>query len=144
MLTLEKLVAATTLMLVVVIPSHSLIHVWINFNRRNIGTSCEYRRYSKWVNSSVRNDNFRVDVIIKDLNSIWKFQAKIEPKCGKLEEVIFTGKSKNDIENVNDNAHFVVSLPKSKITLFKSELSKEVGIIQPPSDQLVLCSDRKS
>ena len=92
----------------------------------------------------MRNDNFRVDVIIKDLNSICKFQAKIEPKRGKLEEVILTGKSKNDIENANDNAHFVVSLPKSKITLFESELSKEVGIIQLPSDQLVLCSDRKS
>ena len=92
----------------------------------------------------MRNDNFRVDVIIKDLNSIWKFQAKIEPKRGKLEEVILTGKSKNDIENANDNAHFVVSLPKSKITLFESELSKEAGIIQLPSDQLALCSDRKS
>lgn len=92
----------------------------------------------------MRNDNFRVDVIIKDLNSIWKFQANIEPKRGKLEEVILTGKSKNDIENANDNAHFVVSLPKSKITLFESELSKEVGIIQLPSDQLALCSDRKS
>ena len=92
----------------------------------------------------MRNDNFRVDVIIKDLNSICKFQAKIEPNRGKLEEVILTGKSKNDIENANDNAHFVVSLPKSKITLFESELSKEVGIIQLPSDQLALCSDRKS
>ena len=70
--------------------------------------------------SNVRNDNLGVKVLIKELNSIRGFQAKIESKLDNLEEAIFIGKSKNSIENVNDNADFVISLLRSKITSLKS------------------------
>ena len=70
--------------------------------------------------SNVRNDNLGVKVLIKELNSIRRFQAKIESKLDNLEEAIFIGKSKNSIENVNDNADFVISLLRSKITSLKS------------------------
>ena len=70
--------------------------------------------------SNASNDNIGVKVLIKELNSIREFQTKIEPKLDNLEEVIFIGKSKSSIENVNDNAEFVISLLKSRITSLKS------------------------
>ena len=70
--------------------------------------------------SNVRNDNLGVKVLIKELNSIREFQAKIESKLDNLEKAIFIGKSKNSIENVNDNADFVISLQRSRITSLKS------------------------
>ena len=70
--------------------------------------------------SNASNDNIGVKVLIKKLNSVREFQTKIEPKLDNLEEVIFIGKSKSSIENVNDNADFVISLLKSRITSLKS------------------------
>ena len=70
--------------------------------------------------SNASNYNIGVKVLIKELNSIREFQTKIEPKLDNLEEVIFIGKSKSSIENVNDNADFVISLLKSRITSLKS------------------------
>ena len=70
--------------------------------------------------SNASNDNIGVKVLIKELNSIREFQTKIEPRLDNLEEVIFIGKSKSSIENVNDNADFVISLLKSRITSLKS------------------------
>ena len=70
--------------------------------------------------SNASNDNIGVKVLIKELNSVREFQTKIEPKLDNLEEVIFIGKSKSSIENVNDNADFVISLLKSRITSLKS------------------------
>ena len=70
--------------------------------------------------SNASNDNIGVKVLIKELNSIREFKTKIEPKFDNLEEVIFIGKSKSSIENVNDNADFVISLLKSRITSLKS------------------------
>ena len=70
--------------------------------------------------SKASNDNLGVKVLIKELNSIREFQAKVEPKLDNLEEVIFIGKRKNSIENVNDNADFVIYLLKSRITSLKS------------------------
>ena len=70
--------------------------------------------------SNASNDNIGVKVLIKELNSIREFQTKIEPKLDNLEEVIFIGKSKSSVENVNDNADFVISLLKSRITSLKS------------------------
>ena len=70
--------------------------------------------------SNVSNDNLGVKVLIKELNSIREFQAKIETKLDNLEEAIFIGKSKNNIENVNDNVDLVISLLRSRITSLKS------------------------
>ena len=70
--------------------------------------------------SNVSNDNLGVKVLIKELNSIREFQAKIETKLDNLEEAIFIGKSKNNIENVNDNVDLVISLLRSRITSIKS------------------------
>ena len=70
--------------------------------------------------SNASNYNIGVKVLIKELNSIREFQTKIEPKLDNLEEVIFIGKSKSSIENVNDNTDFVISLLKSRITSLKS------------------------
>ena len=70
--------------------------------------------------SNASNDNIGVKVLIKELNSIREFQTMIEPRLDNLEEVIFIGKSKSSIENVNDNADFVISLLKSRITSLKS------------------------
>ena len=70
--------------------------------------------------SNVSNDNLGVKVLIKELNSIREFQAKIESKLDNLEEAIFIGKSKNNIENVNDNVDLVISLLRSRITSLKS------------------------
>ena len=70
--------------------------------------------------SNASNDNIGVKVLIKELNSVREFQTMIEPKLDNLEEVIFIGKSKSSIENVNDNADFVISLLKSRITSLKS------------------------
>ena len=70
--------------------------------------------------SNASNDNIGVKVLIKELNSIREFKTKIEPTFDNLEEVIFIGKSKSSIENVNDNADFVISLLKSRITSLKS------------------------
>ena len=70
--------------------------------------------------SNVRNDNVGVKVLIKELNSIREFQARIESKLDNLEEAIFIGKSKNSIENVNDNVDLVISLLRSRITSLKS------------------------
>ena len=70
--------------------------------------------------SNVSNDNVGVKVLIKELNSIREFQARIESKLDNLEEAIFTGKSKNSIENVNDNVDLVISLLRSRITSLKS------------------------
>ena len=53
--------------------------------------------------NNAKNDNFSVEVIVKELNSFWEFQSKIESKLDKVVEVV-TGKSKNDNGNVNDNA----------------------------------------
>ena len=70
--------------------------------------------------SNVSNDNLGVKVLIKEFNSIREFQAKIESKLDNLEKAIFIGKSKNGIENVNDNVDFVISLLRSRITSLKS------------------------
>ena len=70
--------------------------------------------------SNVSNDNVGVKVLIKELNSIREFQARIESKLDNLEEAIFIGKSKNSIENVNDNVDLVISLLRSRITSLKS------------------------
>ena len=70
--------------------------------------------------SNVSNDNLGVKVLIKEFNSIREFQAKIESKLDNLEKAIFIGKSKNSIENVNDNVDFVISLLRSRITSLKS------------------------
>ena len=70
--------------------------------------------------SNVSNDNLGVEVLIKEFNSIREFQAKIESKLDNLEKAIFIGKSKNSIENVNDNVDFVISLLRSRITSLKS------------------------
>ena len=70
--------------------------------------------------SNVSNDNLGVKVLIKELNSIREFKAKIESKLDNLEKAIFIGKSKNSIENVNDNLDFVISLLRSRITSLKS------------------------
>ena len=70
--------------------------------------------------SNVSNDNLGVKVLIKELNSIREFQAKIESKLDNLEKAIFIGKSENSIENVNDKVDFVISLLRSRITSLKS------------------------
>ena len=70
--------------------------------------------------SNVANDNLGVKVIIKELNSVWEFQAKNESKLDNLEESIFIGKSKNSIENANNNVDLVISLLRSRITSLKS------------------------
>ena len=70
-------------------------------------------------NSNASIDNLGVKVLIKKFNSIREFQAKIEFKLDNLEAAIFTSKSKNSIENVNDNADFVISFLKSGITSLK-------------------------
>ena len=70
--------------------------------------------------SNVTNDNLGVKVIIKELNSVWEFQAKNESKLDNLEEGIFIGKSKNSIENANNNVDLVISLLRSRITSLKS------------------------
>ena len=70
--------------------------------------------------SNVSNDNVGVKVLIKELNSIREFQASIESKLDNLEEAIFIGKSKNSIENVNDNVDLVISLLRSRIMSLKS------------------------
>ena len=70
--------------------------------------------------SNVSNDNVGVKVLIKELNSIREFQARIESKLDNLEEAIFIGKSKNSIENVNDNVDLVISLLRSRIMSLKS------------------------
>ena len=70
--------------------------------------------------SNVSNDNLGVKVLTKEFNSIREFQAKIESKLDNLEKAIFIGKSKNSIENVNDNVDFVISLLRSRITSLKS------------------------
>ena len=70
--------------------------------------------------SNVSNDNLGVKVLIKEFNSIREFQAKIESKLDNLEKAIFIGKSKNSIENVNDDVDLVISLVRSRITSIKS------------------------
>ena len=70
--------------------------------------------------NNVSNDNLGVKVLIKELDSIREFQANIETKLDNLEEAIFIGKSKNNIENVNDNVDLVISLLRSRITSLKS------------------------
>ena len=70
--------------------------------------------------SNVTNDNLGVKVLIKELNSIWEFQAKTESKLDNLEESIVISKRKNSIENVNDNVDLVISLLRSRITSIKS------------------------
>ena len=70
--------------------------------------------------SNVSNDKLRVKVLIKEVNSVREFEAKIESKLDNLEKAIFIGKSKNSIENVNDNLDFVISLLRSRITSLKS------------------------
>ena len=70
--------------------------------------------------SNETNDNLGVKVLIKELNSIWEFQAKTESKLDNLEESIVIGKRKNSIENVNDNVDLVISLLRSRITSIKS------------------------
>ena len=93
--------------------------------------------------NNANNDNFGVEIIIKELNSFRKFQAETESKLDNLEEAILTGNSKNGIENVNDNVYFVISFLKSRITSLASELSKKCGIEFLP-DQLALHSNSKS
>ena len=93
--------------------------------------------------SNANNDNFGVEIIIKELNSFRKFQAKIESKLDNSEEAISKGNSKNGIENVNDNVDFVISFLKSGITSLASELPKKCGIEFLP-DQLALHSNSKS
>ena len=93
--------------------------------------------------SNASNDNFGVEVIIKELNSFREFQAKIEPNLDNLEEAIFIGNCKNRIENVNDNVDFVISFLESRIRSLASELSKMDGIEFLPS-QLALHNNSKS
>ena len=94
--------------------------------------------------SNASNDNFVAEIIINKLNSFREFQAKTESKLDKLGETILKDNSKNNIENVNDNMDFVISLLKSRITSLGSELFKKDGIIEFLQDQLVLHSESKS
>ena len=82
-------------------------------------------------------------VPIKELNSFREFQAKIEFKFDNFEAGIFTSKSKISIGNVNDNAEFVISLLKSRITSLESYPSKKNGIVEFLPVQLVLNSESK-
>ena len=41
-------------------------------------------------NSNAKHDNLSVEVIIKELNSFWEFEANIESKFDQLEKVFFT------------------------------------------------------
>ena len=88
-------------------------------------------------NNNVKYDNFGVEVIIKEFCSFREFQFKIESKLDKLEDNIFRGKSKNNIQNANDNLGFVICLLKSRITSLESELSQKNGIMEFLSKQLV-------
>ena len=94
--------------------------------------------------SNASNDNFAAEIIINKLNSFREFQAKTESKLDKLGETILKDNSKNNIENVDDNMDFVISLLKSRITSLGSELFKKDGIIEFLQDQLVLHSESKS
>ena len=40
-------------------------------------------------NSNAKHDNLSVEVIIKELNSFWEFEANIESKFDQLEKVFF-------------------------------------------------------
>ena len=94
--------------------------------------------------SNASNDNFVAEIIINKLNSFREFQAKTESKLDKLGETILKDNSKNNIENVNDNMDFVISLLKSRITSLESELFKKDDIIEFLQDRLVLHSESKS
>ena len=82
-------------------------------------------------------------VLIRELNSFRELQAKIESKLDNLEANIFTGKSKNGIEKVNDKSDFVISLLKSRITSLEISLSKKDGITEFLPIQLILHSESK-
>ena len=60
-----------------------------------------------------------------------------------MEANIFTGKSKNGIEKVNDKSDFVISLLKSRITSLEISLSKKDGITEFLPIQLILHSESK-
>ena len=53
---------------------------------------------AKNISDSNTSHNFVAEIIIKELNSFRKFQAKTKSKRDKLEESIFTDNSKNYIE----------------------------------------------
>ena len=61
-----------------------------------------------------------------------------------MEEAIFIETFKNYIENVNDNADFVISLLKSRITSTECKLFKSDGIIEFLPEQSVSPSKNKS
>ena len=65
-------------------------------------------------------------VLIKELNYFWEFQANTQSKLDKVEEAIFTSKSKNDIENVN-NADFVAFLLKLQLSQLKVSSLKSIA-----------------
>ena len=70
--------------------------------------------------SNASNYILGVKVLIKELNSFREFQAKIESKLDNLEATIFTGKSKNGIQNVTGNADCLIFLLKIRITSLES------------------------
>ena len=109
----------------------------------NMEDTLKESRAEKIGHSNASNDNFGVEVIIKELNSFREFQAMIEPNLDNLEEAIFTGNSKNGIENVNDNVDFVISFLESRIRSLASELSKMDGREFLPN-QLALHNNSKS
>ena len=65
-------------------------------------------------------------VLIKELNYFWEFQANTQSKLDKVEEAIFTSKSKNDIGNVN-NADFVAFLLKLQLSQLKVSSLKSIA-----------------
>ena len=93
--------------------------------------------------SNASNDNFVAEIIINELNSFREFQARTGSKLDKLEEAIFADNGKNNVENVNDNTDFVISLLKRRIMSLESELSKKDGIIEFLPNQLVLHIESK-
>ena len=109
----------------------------------NMGDTIKESRVENIGYSNASNDKFDVEVIIKELNSFREFQATIEPNLDNLEETIFTGNSKNGIENVNDNVDFVISFLENRIRSLASELSKKDGIEFLPN-QLALHNNSKS
>ena len=156
-LTLEKLVAANTFVLrngdsytfhnsyntILVAETQETYTEEILPPDVNMEDTLKESRAENTSDSNANNDNF-VAEIINELNSFREFQAKTESKLDKLEEAIFTDNSKSDIENVNDNTDFVLSLLKRRITSLESELSKKDGIMEFLPDQLVLHSENKS
>ena len=156
-LTLEKLVAANTFVLrngdsctfhnsyntILVAETQETFTEEILPPDVNMEDTLKKSRAENISDGNASNDNFVAEIIINELNSFREFQTKTESKLDKLEEAIFTDNSKSDIENVNDNTDFVISLLKRRITSPESELSKKDGIMEFLQDQLVLHSESK-